>query len=79
MADSAVSQSTQAATQAATQFATQFDDATDDPEIWGFLLPATSNNPHISRINFLKSQHKYTIGRGPSNDIRFPRCTFVSK
>ncbi|KAI0701131.1 kinase-like domain-containing protein [Cerioporus squamosus] len=74
MADGAVTQSTQAAT----QFATQFDDTTEDSDLWGFLLPANPNNTNISRINFYKSQSKYTIGRGPGNDIRFPRCLFVS-
>ncbi|RPD52895.1 Pkinase-domain-containing protein [Lentinus tigrinus ALCF2SS1-7] len=74
MADGAVTQPTQAAT----QFATQFDDVTDELDIWGFLLPANSNNPHIERINFFKWQPKYTIGRGPGNDIRFRRCLFVS-
>ncbi|TFK85051.1 Pkinase-domain-containing protein [Polyporus arcularius HHB13444] len=74
MADGAVTQSTQAAT----QLATQFDDATEDLDLWGFLLPVNSNNTDISRINFYKTKPNYTIGRGPGNDIRFPRCLFVS-
>nr|VWO94551.1 Multicopper oxidase [Ganoderma boninense] len=78
MADrsSPVSQPTQAATQ--TQLASQQHHIVEDTNLWGFLIPCNSNNPHISRINFHKPKKVYTLGRTSRNDIRLPKCQIVS-
>ena len=41
------------------------------PTIWGCLIPATSQNPALSRIDLLTSKPTYTVGRLLRNDISF--------
>ena len=73
-----VTQPTQAATQ--TQLlSSQPQYVEDTSDLWGFLIPCNASNPYVARINFHKGKSRYAVGRGPQNDIQFPRCPIVSK
>ena len=74
-----LTQSTQQSTQP-TQDASQ-DRSIVNAEIWGSLIPFNRANPYISRIDFLKMQTTYTIGRSRQggNDILFPKCLKMSE
>ncbi|EJF58075.1 kinase-like protein [Dichomitus squalens LYAD-421 SS1] len=71
-----VTQPTQTATQ--TQLLSQHQYVEDTSDLWGFLIPCNASNPYISRINFHKTKLTYAVGRGPHNDIHFPKCPIVS-
>ncbi|PIL30312.1 transporter [Ganoderma sinense ZZ0214-1] len=70
-----LTQSTQQSTQP-TQDASQ-DRSIVNAEIWGSLIPFNHANPYITRIDFLKTQTTYTMGRSRQpgvNDVPFPKC-----
>ncbi len=74
-----LTQSTQQSTQP-TQDASQ-DRSIVNAEIWGSLIPFNRANPHISRVDFFKTQAKYTIGRSRQygvNDVPFSKCLQMS-
>ena len=71
------SQSTQQSTQP-TQDAL-LDRSIVNTEIWGSLIPVNPANPRIKRIDFLKTQTKYTLGRSRQNDIPFRKCVEMSE
>ncbi|KAI1786986.1 Pkinase-domain-containing protein [Ganoderma leucocontextum] len=74
-----LTQSTQHSTQP-TQDASQ-DRSIVNAEIWGSLIPYNSGNPYISRVDLLKTQRTYTIGRSRQNgvnDISFSKCLKMS-
>ncbi|KAJ3553328.1 hypothetical protein NM688_g3677 [Phlebia brevispora] len=58
-------------TQVATQVASQDPMRQPDLHLWGYLIPC---NPRLRRLDFLKSQPEYRIGRNKQvgNDFTFP-------
>ena len=75
-----LTQSTQQSTQP-TQDASQ-ERSIVNAEIWGSLIPFNRANPYISRIDFVKTQTTYAIGRSRQsgvNDVPFPKCLKMSE
>ncbi|KAM5541348.1 hypothetical protein V8D89_004902 [Ganoderma adspersum] len=74
-----LTQSTQHSTQP-TQDASQ-ERSIVNAEIWGSLIPFNRANPYIFRIDFVKTQTTYAIGRSRQNgvnDVPFPKCLKMS-
>ncbi|PIL30297.1 transporter [Ganoderma sinense ZZ0214-1] len=74
-----LTQSTQQSTQP-TQDASQ-DRSIVNAEIWGSFIPFNHANPYITRIDFVKTQTTYTMGRSRQpgvNDVPFPKCLKMS-
>lgn len=59
---------TQEATQSQSQSQSQ---ESWNSELWGYLKPNNNKDGKLQRIDFYRSQHEYTVGRGSDNNIIF--------
>ncbi|PIL30298.1 transporter [Ganoderma sinense ZZ0214-1] len=77
--DHPLTQSSQQSTQP-TQEAL-LDQSVVSAEIWGSLIPCNRANKHIQRVDFFKTQTRYTLGRSRQYDINgvsFSKCLEMS-